>query len=254
MGGATGTLVPSLLQWGDDALILGQRLAEWCGHGPILEEDIALTNMSLDLIGQARNWLTEAGKRMAEGKSEDDLAYFRTAREFRNHKLLELPNGDFGDTICRLYLWSEFALLRAEALLEQDVDAEVKAIAAKSIKEGKYHVAHTREWMLRLGDGTEESHRRVTESLKRWMPYTGEFFAVAEADRPAVAAGVMPEPSNFEDTWRERVGKTLEAATLAWPVGSTPHRGGKDGLHTEHLDYVLAEMQSLARTYPGVEW
>lgn len=254
MSGEQDNLVPSLLQWGDDALILGQRLAEWCGHGPILEEDIALTNISLDLIGQARNWLTEAGKRMAEEKSEDDLAYFRTERAFRNHKILELPNGHFGDTICRLHLWSEFSLLRLEALLQQTVDPEVQAVAAKSIKEVKYHVAHAREWMIRLGDGTQESHDRLTEGLKRWMPYTGEFFVVAMADQPALDAGILPDPASFEDLWREAVGQTLEKATLAWPAGSTPYRGGKDGFHTEHLGYVLAEMQSLARTYPGVEW
>ena len=244
----------SLLQWGDDALVLGQRTAEWCGHGPVLEEDIALTNIALDLIGQARNWLTAAGARMEPVQTEDDLAYFRTDRQFHNHKLLELPNGDFGDTICRIFLWSQFSLLRLEALAAQAICSDSAAIAAKALKEVRYHLSHTADWMVRLGDGTAESHERIQASLDRLMPYTGELFHAAAADEPAIEAGVLPDPSELYDLWETGVAEVLEQAGLSWPDCEAPHRGGKDGLHTEHLGYVLAEMQSLARTYPGVTW
>lgn len=247
-------LTDALVQWGDDALILGQRIAEWCGHGPVLEEDIALTNISLDLIGQARNWLTAAGKRMTPEQSEDDLAYFRTARAFRNHKLMELPNGDFGDTICRIFLWSQFSLLRSEALLNQSADEEVRGIAAKAVKEVKYHLAHAAEWMVRLGDGTDESHRRIQASLDRLMPYTGEFFVASETDQAAIATGCLPSLDAFSAPWKDGVQAVLGAAHLAWPSGPAHHVGGKSGLHTEHLGYILAEMQSLARTHPGATW
>lgn len=244
----------SLMQWGDDALILAQRTSEWCGHGPILEEDIALSNIALDLLGQSRNWLKTAGERLVPEKTEDDLAYFRTERQFRNHKLLELPNGDFGDTICRLYLWSEFSLLRLTALKNQAVDLDVQAIATKALKEAKYHVAHTREWMIRLGDGTEESHKHMAASLQLLMPYTGACFVFADVDQAAVSSGIIPSPDAFQASWTQSVQATLDAATLTWPQVPTPHQGGKDGLHTEHLGYILAEMQSLARTHPGVTW
>ena len=181
-----------ILRLGDDALVLAQRLSEWCSHGPALEEDIALSNIALDLLGQARAFLTLAGQREGQGRDEDALAYFRTDREFRNALLVELPNGHFGDTIVRQMLFDQFAVLRYEALANQSVDLELSAIATKALKEVRYHAAHSAQWVVRLGDGTDESHRRVQESLNVLWPYTAELFEDDAVSLACAEAGVLP--------------------------------------------------------------
>ncbi len=243
-----------LLRLGDDALILAQRLGEWCGHGPALEEDIALSNVALDLLGQARAFLTLAGEREGNGRDEDALAYFRTDREFTNALLVELPNGDFGDTIMRQCLFDQFALLRYEALSAQSIDKEVSAIAAKAVKEVRYHAEHSSQWVIRLGDGTSESHHRIQKSLNRLWSYTGELFADDAVTESLAADGLMPLLANLQKPWQEAMNQILLEATLVMPENSGTQTGGRSGLHTEHLSYLLAEMQVLPRTYPGAQW
>ncbi len=243
-----------LLHLGDDALILGQRLGAWCGHGPILEEDIALTNLALDCIGQARALLTRAGQVEGKGRTEDDLAYFREEREFRNHLLLELPNGDFGDTLVRHLLYSTFAYHRMVHFAGQTFDQPLAEIAARAVKELAYHKAHAADWVIRLGDGTPESHDRVQSSLLRLWPYTGELFLPHPVDAAAAEVGLLPATSVLQEAWNAEVNAVLETATLQRPADGWMHRGGKDGVHTEHMGYLLAEMQSIARSHPGATW
>lgn len=243
-----------LLRLGDDALVLAQRLSEWCGHGPALEEDIALSNIALDLLGQSRAFLTLAGEREGKGRDEDALAYFRTDREFSNLLLLELPNGHFGDTIMRQCLFDQFALLRYEALAAQNVDLEVAAIASKALKEVKYHAAHSAQWVIRLGDGTEESHQRIQQSLDNLWVYTGEFFMDDEVSAAGAKMGLGRLNGDLQSTWSERIQSIMEQATLRIPETTWMHKGGRQGKHTEHLSYMLAEMQVLQRTYPGAQW
>jgi ring-1,2-phenylacetyl-CoA epoxidase subunit PaaC len=243
-----------LLRLGDDALVLAQRLSEWCGHGPALEEDIALSNIALDLLGQSRAFLTLAGEREGKGRDEDALAYFRTDREFSNLLLLELPNGHFGDTIMRQCLFDQFALLRYEALAAQNVDLEVAAIASKALKEVKYHAAHSAQWVIRLGDGTEESHQRIQQSLDDLWVYTGEFFMDDEVSAAGAKMGLGRLNGDLQSTWSERIQSIMEQATLRIPETTWMHKGGRQGKHTEHLSYMLAEMQVLQRTYPGAQW
>ena len=243
-----------LLRLGDDALVLAQRLSEWCGHGPALEEDIALSNIALDLLGQSRAFLTLAGEREGKGRDEDTLAYFRTDREFSNLLLLELPNGHFGDTIMRQCLFDQFALLRYEALAAQNVDLEVAAIASKALKEVKYHAAHSAQWVIRLGDGTEESHQRIQQSLDDLWAYTGEFFMDDEVSAAGAKMGLGRLNGDLQSTWSDRIQSIMEQATLRIPDTTWMHKGGRQGKHTEHLSYMLAEMQVLQRTYPGAQW
>lgn len=244
----------AILRLGDDALVLGQRLSAWCGHGPILEEDIALSNTALDLIGQARNFYTLAAAREDQGRDEDALAFFRTDREFQNHLLVEQPNGHFGDTIVRQLFFSAFALERYAFLSRQLVDAEVAGIAAKAVKELQYHWEHASQWVIRLGDGTEESHRKVQESVNDLWPYTGEMFVADDVDTACQKAGMLPDLDVLQAAWRERIAACLERATLHQPEDGWMQRGGKQGIHSEHLSYMLAEMQVLPRTYPDATW
>lgn len=239
----------------DDAVVLGQRLSEWCGHGPILEEDIALTNLALDLIGQARALYSHAGALEGAGNDEDHFAYFRDEEAFQNHLITELPKGDFGFTIMRQFLVSAFAYLRMEALSSQTSDAKLAAIAAKAIKELRYHVEHARDWVIRLGDGTEESHARIAKSLESLWPYTGELFTRDALDLWAMDVGIGPDLHQLKSKWTTLVAATLSEATLEMPaMEAWMQTGGKAGRHTEHLGYLLAEMQSLARKHPGVAW
>lgn len=245
--------VEYVLRMGDNALILGQRVSEWCGHAPVLEEDMALANMALDLIGQARMLLTHAGRLEGRGRDEDGLAFQRNEPHFRNLTLCELPNDDFARTMVRNYLFSAFMVLLWERLL-QSRDAELAAIAGKSIKEARYHVRHAGEWVLRLGDGTAESHARTQRALDYLWPYTAEIFADTPADAVAEDARVGPAWSTLEQDWMAMVVPVLEAATLSLPA-RTPFRShGKVGRHSEHMGHLLAEMQYMQRVYPGASW
>ena len=246
-------LLTSLFRLADGSLVLAQRLSEWCGHGPVLEEDIALTNLALDYIGQSRLLYSHIGALEGRGRDEDALAYFRDAAEFVNPTLVELPNGDFGQTVLRGFFFACWQAALWDRMVESR-DETLAAIAAKSRKETRYHVEHLGGWIVRLGDGTEESHRRMQRALDTLYPYTHELFADDDADRAAHAAGLLPLPSSLEAAWREHVLPVLAEATLALPV-DTPFRStGRRGVHSEHLGYVLAEMQSLARAHPGASW
>ncbi len=242
-----------VLRLGDNALILGQRLSEWCGHAPVLEEDMALANMSLDLIGQARMLLTHAGRLEGRGRDEDGLAFLRTEPQYRNLTLCELPNEDFGRTMLRNFLFASFQKLLWQRLTES-ADAELAAIAAKSLKEARYHVQHAGDWVVRLGDGTDASHARMQAALDYLWPYTTEFFDATPADDAVAAAGVGPAWSDFEAPWEAEVVAVLNTATLTVPARTPFKSYGKFGRHSEHLGHLLTEMQYLQRTYPGAQW
>lgn len=237
-------LVRQLLCRADDALILGHRLSEWSGRAPILEEELALANIALDLIGQARLLYAYAGE--LTGHSEDQLAYLRDTPAWRNCLLVELPNGDFAFTIARLLLFVAFADPFWRAATESS-DSTIAATAAKAEKETAYHLRHAAEWLIRLGDGTEESHRRAQTAVDDLWPYTGELFSDVEGD-------AMPSPSSLRDTWSRTVDAALARATLARPTDGWMQSGGRAGRHTEYLGYLLAELQYLQRTYPGATW
>jgi len=243
-----------LLRMADDRLILGHRISEWCGHGPILEEDIALSNIALDLIGNAANLLEYAAEVEAKGRDQDDLAYLRDEREYRNIKMVELPKGDFGFTIARQFLFSAWSYLHLKAL-QESTDQTLKGLAQKAFKETQYHLRHAREWMLRLGDGTEESHRRVQQSLNELWRFTGELFSQDEVDKTLMNAGIIPKMENLRSGWNSLVAEVLEEATLEKPDEQQYMvSGGRQGLHTEHLGHLLADMQYLQRSYPEAEW
>jgi ring-1,2-phenylacetyl-CoA epoxidase subunit PaaC len=241
-----------LLRLGDDRLVLGHRLSEWCGHGPVLEEDIALANVALDLIGQATHFLQLAGEVEGKGRDEDALAYFRDAIDYRNVNLVELPNGDFGRTIVRQFLFDAWSVLLLDGL-QRAADTKLAGIAAKAYKEARYHVRHSGEWVIRLGDGTDESHRRVQTALNELWPYTGELFAADEVDRQLAGTGA-PKPAALEAPWLELVNDVVRRATLTLPPEGYMHSGGRQGRHTEHLGHLLAEMQILARSHAGAKW
>jgi ring-1,2-phenylacetyl-CoA epoxidase subunit PaaC len=242
-----------VLRLGDNALILGQRLSEWCGHGPVLEEDIALANIALDLIGQARLLLSHAGQLEGAGRDEDRLAFLRTESEYRNLTMLELPNQDFGRTVVRNLLFSAYQVHLWEAL-RRSRDSDLAAIAAKSLKEARYHLRHAADWVVRLGDGTEDSHHRAQAALDALWPYTAEFFALDETERTVAAAGIGLEGGALEAAWSATVRPTLEQATLSIPAASPFRSRGRLGVHTEHMGHLLSELQYLQRTYPEAQW
>lgn len=242
-----------LVRLGDDSLILGHRLSEWCGHGPILEEDIAMTNISLDLVGQATSLLKYAGEVEGKGRSEDDLAFLRFDREYKNVLLVEQPNGDFGMTMMRQFLFDVYRKLLFERLCKS-TDEQLAAIAAKSLKETKYHLKHSAEWVIRLGDGTEESHQRVQSSLNTLWRYARELFFENEVDEELKSSGVIPSMEGLQDEWQAYVDKIFAEATIQIPDNDWRHEGGRRGLHSEHLGYILAELQYMQRAYPGLEW
>lgn len=246
-------LVEYLLRLGDDSLILGHRLSEWCGHGPVLEEDIALTNIALDLIGQATSILEYAAELKADGKSADDLAFLRFDREYKNLLLVEQPNGDFGMTIMRQFLFDAYRKLLFERL-SQSGDEQLAAIAAKSLKETRYHLKHSSEWVIRLGDGTEESHLRIQDALNTLWRYTSELFYTDDFDHKLTETKVLPSMQNLDDEWNVLVKNVLKEATLDIPQNNWKQEGGRLGMHSEHLGYILAEMQYMQRAYPGMEW
>jgi ring-1,2-phenylacetyl-CoA epoxidase subunit PaaC len=257
-----------VLRLADNALILGQRNSEWCGHGPILEEDIALANMSLDLIGQARLLYSHAAtldeQLNGKKKTEDDYAYFRTEREFANYTIAELPHvgplagtarsdRDYAVTIVRNFLYSAL-MAHLWTALERSSDAQLAAIASKSIKETRYHLHHASEWLIRFGDGTEESHQRAQAALDHLMPYTLEFFATDAVETAIAAEKIGPLTADLEPAWRDQIGATLDEATLVLPEAARHISTGKHGEHSEHMGFLLAEMQSLARQHPGATW
>jgi ring-1,2-phenylacetyl-CoA epoxidase subunit PaaC len=248
---AASPLLHAVLARADDALVHAHRLSEWCGHAPMLEEDLALANVALDLIGQARGLYQYAAELEGAGHDEDDLAYRRDAPQFRNALIFELPRGDFADTIARLFLASAVMLPWWRAAMGS-ADARLAAIAAKAEKEVTYHLRHSGEWLIRLGDGTAESHRRAAAALAGLWPYTGEFFAPEDA--ALVAAGVLPDPAPLRAAWQATLAPVLAAATLDRPRDGWMQSGGRRGVHTEHLGPMLAVMQHLQRAYPGATW
>lgn len=242
-----------LVRLGDNALILGHRVSEWCGHSPALEEDIALSNTALDLIGQTQLWLALAGEIEGKGRSADDLAHLRDGYEFRNILLVERPNGDFGKTLMRQFLFDAAHYLLMKAL-QNSSERRIAEIAQKAFKEVAYHLERSRDLVIRLGDGTDESHRRMQDALNDLWPYTGEMFASDDVEECLSAADVVPHPHSLKSGWDEIVSETLSEATLKKPDDGYMHKGGRRGVHTEHLGFILTEMQFLQRAYPGAVW
>lgn len=253
------TLINYSLYLADNALILAQRNAEWCGHGPILEQDIALTNISLDLLGQSRSFYQYAAQLIntanpaASPATEDTLAYLRDVYAFRNILMNELPNGDWGQTILRQFFFSAYQFPLFERMLNSS-DTTLAAIAEKSLKEVTYHLRWSSEWVIRLGDGTEESHNRMEKALDELWTYTGEIFEPAPFEKTAAESGFGIDPVSLKEAWMERVSDILREATLTVPAPGWMQTGGKEGKHTEHLGYILAEMQFLQRAYPNATW
>jgi ring-1,2-phenylacetyl-CoA epoxidase subunit PaaC len=250
---ASAAHVDYVLRIADTSLILGQRLSEWCGHGPVIEEDIALTNVALDLIGQARLMLAHAGKLEGKERDEDQLAFLRTEPQYRNLTIVELPNADFGRTILRNFLVAAWQRELWQKLAVSS-DAELAAIAGKSLKETRYHLQHASDWTVRLGDGTDESHARMQRALDYLWPYAAEFFSDPAEDKGVEAAGIGPAWSSLETAWDAIVRPVLEVATLKVPERSPFISRGTQGVHTEYLGHLLTEMQYLQRTFPGGTW
>ena len=253
-GAATAdAFVDWLCRMGDNCLVLGHRVSEWCGHAPVLEEDIALANTALDLIGQTQMWLGLAGEVEGRGRTADTLAYLRDAAQFRNVLLVERPNGDFGQTLMRQFLFDvwHMEMLRA---LQGSSEARVAEIAAKAAKEVAYHLERSADLVIRLGDGTDESRARMQKALDRLWPYTGELFQSDAVDLAVAEAGIAPAPESLKAEWDRVVAEVMAEATLTLPEGTFQHKGGKSGRHTEALGFILADMQFLQRAYPGATW
>jgi ring-1,2-phenylacetyl-CoA epoxidase subunit PaaC len=246
-------LVLYALRRADDALILGHRLSEWCGHAPAMEEDMALANMGLDLLGQARELYSYAADVEGKGNDEDKFAYLRDVRQYRNLLLLEQPNGDFARTMVRQFFYAAFADLYWRAMMKSS-DATLAAIAAKSEKESAYHLRHSSEWMVRLGDGTEASHRRAQDAVDDLWAYTGEMFAVDGSERALIERGVAVDPAALHPQWLITVSDVVGEATLVLPKSGWMQQGGRSGKHSEHLGHLLSELQSMQRTFPGATW
>jgi ring-1,2-phenylacetyl-CoA epoxidase subunit PaaC len=246
-------LVLYVLRRADDALILGHRLSEWCGHAPAMEEDMALANMGLDLLGQARELYSYAARVEGNGNDEDKFAYLRDVRQYRNLLLLEQPNGDFARTMVRQFFYAAFADLYWRAMMKSG-DATLAAIAAKSEKESAYHVRHSSEWIVRLGDGTEESHRRAQTGIDDLWAFTGEMFDVDDGERGLIDKGIAVDPATLNQQWLATVSGVVSEATLALPKSDWMQQGGRDGRHSEHLGHLLSELQSMQRTFPGATW
>jgi ring-1,2-phenylacetyl-CoA epoxidase subunit PaaC len=246
-------LVLYTLRRADDALILGHRLSEWCGHAPAMEEDMALANMGLDLLGQARELYAYAAKAEGKGNDEDKFAYLRDVRQYRNLLLLEQPNGDFARTMVRQFFYAGFADLYWRAMMRSG-DATLAAIAAKSEKESAYHIRHSSEWIVRLGDGTEESHRRAQNAIDDLWAFTGEMFAVDDSERGLIERGIAIDPAGLRALWLKTITAVVNEATLSLPKGDWMQQGGRDGRHSEHLGHLLSELQSMQRSFPGATW
>lgn len=247
------SLVLYLLRRADDALVLGHRLSEWCGHAPTMEEDMAMSNIALDLIGQARALYRYAAEREGRGRTEDDLAYLRDAPQYRNALLVEQPNGDFAKTMMRQFLYSAFADPYARAMMRSS-DPTLAAIAAKSEKESAYHLRHASEWVIRLGDGTPESARRLADARDDLLPYVGELFEADAGERELIADGVAVDPETVRETFDETIAMVFARSKLGSGEIAWSQTGGRTGRHSEHLGHMLAEMQHLQRAYPGATW
>jgi ring-1,2-phenylacetyl-CoA epoxidase subunit PaaC len=246
-------LVLYVLRRADDALILGHRLSEWCGHAPMLEEDMALANMGLDLLGQARELYSYAADVEGKDNDEDKFAYLRDVRQYRNLLLLEQPNGDFAHTMVRQFFYAGFADLYWRAMMRSG-DATLAAIAAKSEKESAYHLRHSSEWIVRLGDGTGESHTRAQTAIDDLWAFTGEMFEVDDSERALIDAGIAIDPEGLRPQWLKTVLSVVSEATLALPKSDWMQQGGRSGRHSEHLGHLLSELQSMQRTFPGAAW
>src|SRR6202790_3300705 len=246
-------LVLYTLRRADDALILGHRLSEWCGHGPMLEEDMALANMGLDLLGQARELYSYAAGVEGQGIDEDKLAYLRDVRQYRNLLLLEQPNGDFAHTMVRQFFYAAFADLYWRAMMKSS-DATLAAIAAKSEKESAYHLRHSSEWIVRLGDGTEESHARGQTAIDDLRGFTGEMFEGDDGEPALIDAGIAVDPATLRPQWLKTISSVVSEATLTLPKAEWMQQGGRSGRHSEHLGHLLSELQSMQRTFPGATW
>ncbi|MEI2386980.1 1,2-phenylacetyl-CoA epoxidase subunit PaaC [Breoghania sp. JC706] len=241
------------LRMGDNALILAQRTGEWCGHAPALEEDIAFANMGLDLIGQTQLWLKLGGEAEGKGRSADDLAFLRTERQFYNCQLVEQPNVDFAHALMRQYLFDAWHLPMLDGLT-QSSDERVRAIAAKVIKEVRYHIDRSRDLVIGLGDGTDESRARMQGALDELWPFTADLLSSDAIDDELIARGILPDPAPVIEAFRAETAATFAAARLSVPDTGLTRTGGRNGIHTEHMGFILAEMQYLQRTYPGVSW
>lgn len=237
----------------DNAHILGHRLGEWCGHGPILEQDIAMTNISLDLIGQARSLYQYAAEIEGKGRTEDDIAYLRDAWDFRNVLLVEQPNGDFGNTMIRQFLFDAYNFLFYREL-KNSKDQQLAAIAEKSLKEVTYHLRFSSEWVIRLGDGTAVSHEKVQTALNDLWMYSGELFEMNDFEKEMANEGIGVDLEKLKPLWHQKVDDILKTATITKPDNNWMQSGGKTGKHSEHLGFILSEMQYLQKTYPGQEW
>jgi ring-1,2-phenylacetyl-CoA epoxidase subunit PaaC len=248
-----GSLLSYLLRLGDTSLVLGQRLGEWIGHSPALEEDLGLANLALDLVGQARLLLTYAAEVEGRGRDEDALAFFRDAPQFMNLTLAEQPNGDFAQTMARQVLLDAWQLEMYEGL-SSSTNPRLAAIAAKALKESRYHYRFSTGWLIRLGDGTPESHRRAQSAVNGLWRFTDELFAADAVDEQMVAEGIAPRLSELQPRWSARIDEVLREATLERPARARYPWHGKRGVHTEHLGHMLTEMQHLQRTYPGAQW
>ncbi|MFZ4545341.1 MAG: 1,2-phenylacetyl-CoA epoxidase subunit PaaC [Saprospiraceae bacterium] len=242
-----------LLRLGDNALILGHRLSEWCGHGPILEQDIAITNIALDFIGQARMLYQYAAEIEGKGKTEDDIAYFRDSHQFRNVLLVEQPNEDWAFTIIRQFLFDTYNFYFHEALLQSN-DVKLAAFSEKSLKEITYHLKWSSEWVIRLGDGSQESHQRIQNALNEYWSFHGELLIADEIDSKMAETGIGVNLDLIKPLVEQKIEEILTKATLIKPTSTWMQKGGKVGIHSEYLGFILAEMQSVQRMYPGNEW
>lgn len=246
-------LIDYAIAQGDDALIFGQRLSEWCYHAPFLEEDLAIANVALDFIGRAQMFYEYAAELEGGKRSADEIAFLRDSREFRNLLILELPVGDFGFTMARQFIVDVFNVEYLQ-LLTESRDSRLVAIAAKAIKESRYHLRRSHEWVLRLGDGTEESHQRIQAGFDELWGYTDELFAMTDVEQVLLADGIAVDRTQLRAAWQQQLEATLQEATLIVPNDNWQLSGGRDGVHTEHHGHLLAEMQFLQRAYPGLEW
>lgn len=242
-----------LLRLADSSLIIGHRLSEWCGHGPILEEDIALTNIALDFVGNATALYVYAAETEGKGRTEDDLAFMRNEREFRNLLLTEQPNGDYANTIARQFLFDTYMYFLYEEL-KNSKDTTIAAIAVKSHKEITYHLRHTTEWMYRLGDGTAESRERLQNGLNNLWMFTSDLFDMDEVDVLLIKEGIVPDLNKIKAQWEKKVKEVISEATLQIPATTFKQKGSREGKHSEHLGFLLAEMQYVHRAYPDAKW